>query len=580
MLVGLLAIAAATGLRVWLLQRTWFYLDDLVLTNAAAAAPLTAHQLVEPYYGHLMPGGRLLAWLVSASGPYEYAVAIAQVGVLYALCGLAMLHLLLTLFGRRPAILVPLTYFLVSPFLIPATAWWAAGINHLPSLAATCLCLAAHVRYLRDGRARDLVASSAWLVAGLVFAELTLFVVVPLVVITLGYFASGTIGQRIGHVWAHHRGSVVALGAIGAAYVGIYFSTAWETIPSPTPPDWSAFITNASLTALPAAAIGGPGGWHVAWAAQLEVAPSALTRLIGYVVAGTVLSLSAIARDRGLRAWLIPAGQLALGIILLGRSRSLFGPGIALDLRFFVPVGLGMALALGLAFLPVERAVESSSVRTAGTLVDRPWVVLIALGTFTAFSITSARSYPLLHLGDRSPEPFLTGATRTLQQQGSPVTLVDATVPEWVLGPPVNDYGQALAPLRGHFRLPTVVQDDYYVLDDQGRLVRADLDPARNAQGPPPAACGYPVRSDRAVPLDGPVLGFGWRLRVAYTADADTGATITIGDVATDAHLLAGRHVLELPGDAAYDAVRISGVDPKSRLCVSSLTVGTTKIPE
>ena len=70
------------------------------------------------------------------------------------------------------------------------------------------------------------------------------------------------------------------------------------------------------------------------------------------------------------------------------------------------------------------------------------------------------------------------------------------------------------------------------------------------------------------------MFGFGWRLRVEYTADADTTATISIGSgdtsVDTKVDLLAGEHVLEMPGDAEYDSVRFSGVDPASELCVSS----------
>ena len=577
--LGVLVVAAATATRTWLLGGSWFYVDDLVLTNTASTQGVDLHSLVHPYFGHLMPGGRLLAWVVSAGGPFDYGVAVAQLAVLVAASGLALLHLLVTLFGRRLAILVPLAYFLVSPFLVPATSWWSAGINHLPALAATCMCVAAHVRHLRDGRRRDLVAAVGWLVAGLAFAELTLFAVVPLVVITLGYFATGSLGQRAGQVWSRHREAVIALGAVGATYVAVYFSFAWETIPSPTKPDWSAFITNATLTTLPSAAVGGPGSWHVAWAAQLEVQPSALTRLAGYVVIVTVLSLSAAARDRGLRGWLIPAGQLGLGIALLGRSRALFGAGIALDPRFFVPVGLGLALGLGLAFLPVRGALESAAVRNPRTLADRPAAVCLALLAFVAFSVTSARSYPLRDLGDRSPKPFLTAATRTLERQHAPVDLVDAKVPDAVLGPPVNDYRFALAPLRDHFRIPTVVQDDFFVLDGHGRLVRPDLDVARSAQAPAPAACGYRVGSERRVPLDGPVIGFGWRVRVGYTATAETGATVSLGDVDTPVRLLAGEHVLELPGDAAYDAVRFSGVGPGAGLCISSVTVGTTKAP-
>jgi len=132
-LAGVGLVVAGTLARTVLLGRTWFYLDDFALITQANDHPLAWHRLTEPYFGHLMPGGRLLADLVVAGGPFHYGTALAELVALYAACGLATLHLLVTLFGPRKGVLVPLAYFLASPLLIPATAWWAAGINHLPS---------------------------------------------------------------------------------------------------------------------------------------------------------------------------------------------------------------------------------------------------------------------------------------------------------------------------------------------------------------------------------------------------------------------------------------------------------------
>jgi hypothetical protein len=117
-------------------------------------------------------------------------------------------------------------------------------------------------------------------------------------------------------------------------------------------------------------------------------------------------------------------------------------------------------------------------------------------------------------------------------------------------------------------------------VDAGGQLVSPELDRARNAVTPAPRACGYPIAGQRVVPLDGPVIGFGWRVRVTYTADADTEATISLGEVDTDVSLLGGEHVLELPGDAEYESVRFSRVDPAAGLCVSAISVGTTQLPQ
>jgi hypothetical protein len=580
--LGLGLVAAATVMRAWLLQGTWFYLDDLVLTNEASRHPLPTHPgvLGEPYFGHLMPGGRVLAWLVTSGGPFDYAIARAELIVLFALCGAAALHLFLTLFGTRLVALAPLAYFLFSPYLVPATLWWAAGINHLPALASSCLALAAAVRHLRDRRRGDLVWSVVWVAVGLAFAELTLFVYVPMALLALGYFARGRWSDRLGLLWTRYRPAVLAHTVLGLAYAALYLEVAWETLPSSEPTDWSRFVTNAAVTQLPSVAIGGPGSWHQAWAAQLEVAPSGTVRLLGFVVVAAVVTLSALTRERAMRAWLLPLVELGICTVLVGKTRVLFGPGIALDPRFYTPLALGIALAGALAFIPVVRAEETVEVRSRHWSVDRAVPVVVALALFAAYSISSAQAFPLRHLGDQSPERFFSSLERQLAEHEQPVDLVDATVPGWVLAAPEAYYRNALVQLGSRVRIPPVVQDDFYVVDEDGRLIPPGLAVARSSVLPGPARCGYPVRTARTVPLDGPVFGYGWRVRVRYSAGRDGTATISLGDVDTDVVLRDGDHVLELNGDATYEGVAFSGLSPDVGLCVSSVTVGTTTIPD
>jgi hypothetical protein len=578
-LAGVGLAVAATAVRVWLLARTWFYVDDLVLINTAAREPLTVDGLMSSYFGHLIPGGRLLSWLVVESGPYNYATATAELAVLYLACGLALLHLLVTLFGVRRAVLLPLVYFLFSPFLVPAMTWWSPGIVHLPALAATSMATAALVRYLRLHRRADLIGSLGWVALGMFFSELAVFAYVALLFITLGYFTSGTLWHRVTEIWTRHRPALVSHAALITGYLGLYVVAAWEPIIKAPVMRWSEFATNASLTAFPAAVVGGPVDWHVAWAAQLETAPPGSVRLLGVVAVAGVLALGVLTRERAGRAWLLPLSQLTLCTISVGKTRALFGPGIALDLRFFTPLALGVALALALAFLPVQDAVESSAPRNAHWLADRMWPATLALGAFVVLSVASAASYPLRHLGDQAPELYFTAVQKTLDSQDGPVDLVDQTIPVWILGAPEANYSRAFAQFDDRVRFPRVVQDDFYVFTAQGQLVRPSLEVVRNARTPAPSGCGYPVRTDRSIPLDGPIIGYGWRVRIGYYARAGTPAVISLGDVDTDVALDPGAHVLELPGDAQYDAVRFSGVAADSGLCVTSITIGTTKPP-
>jgi hypothetical protein len=576
---GVLIVAVATAVRVWLLDRTWFHLDDLILTNAAARDGLSLGTLSEPYFGHLMPGGRVLAWVAVQGGPYDYTLASLELAVLIAACGLAMLHLLLTLFGPRAGILVPLTYYAFSPFLVPATLWWAVGINHLPALAATCMATAGLVQHLRTGATGALVRCVVWMVVGLMFAELAALAALTLTVISLGYFAKGNLSQRIGHLWDARRPAVVSLALLGAGYVIAYWQTgAGGTLSAPV--DWSRFITNATMVTVPVTAVGGTQHWFVAWAAQHETHPGEVARLLAYIVVITVVSLTALTRDRGMRAWLLPAAQLAVCTVLVTKSRSLFGPGIALDVRYFVPLSLGVALALGLGFLPVVDAVETVRIRRQHWLVDRPPVIAASLAVFVALSIASAASYPLRHVGPETPKRFYAAIERSLDQHDGSVDLVPGSVPDFVLGFPEATYSRSLAQYGDRVRVPEFVQDEFYVVDPDGQFVHPDLEPARKADTPTPAACGYPVGVERTVALDGPVFGYGWRVRVTYSSETDTSASISLGDLDTNVSMLAGKHVLEIPGDGEYDSVRFSGVDPDAGLCVSAIIVGTTKIPD
>lgn len=584
--VGVVLVLAATAWRAWGLSHTWFHLDDLVLVDTAMSHPLTLGSLLTPYFSHVMPAGRLLAWAITQVDPLDYAFAAAQLVVFYLAAGLGLLRLLVTLFGRRPGVLVPLVYFLASPILVPATTWWSAGINHLPALVATIFALDAHVRYLRGHRVRHLLASLLWLGFGLLFAELTLLAYLPMALVSLGYFATGPTLDRVLLLWQRHRGAVLAHAALVVGYLAAYLTVNATAASAPLPTadqiPWGTFVNNTLGVAFPSAAIGGPGTWHLRWAAQIEVDPAVLTRLLGLAVVGTVLALSAATRHRSLRAWLIPASQLLATALLVGQSRSLFGPGIALDLRFMTPVALGTALALGLAFLPILDADESAEPIAAHWFVDRAAPVTVVLAGFVAFSAVSAAAFPLVNLGERSPRTFYRTVATTLAEQSGPVDLVDAAVPPWVLGFIEGAYSKTLIPFADKIRFPTVVQDDYFVFDDQGHLARPGLKPVRRSVFPvPDPGCGYRISAPRgSVPLDGPVTGYGWRLRLEYDASVSTEGTISLGNTDTDVQFLAGEHTLEMPANATYDSVDISGLEPGSTVCVGVARIGTLTMPD
>jgi hypothetical protein len=584
LVVGVVLVVVASCFRAWAAAHTWFYVDDFPIVITAADEGLGLRSLAEPYIGHVMPAGRFAAWLTTVGRPYDYPVAIAELVTLFALAGAGMLRLLRTLFGSHPAVLLLLAYFLFSPWLISLTSWWAAGINHLPALAATVWALDAAVRYLREPARRHLLTSVAWVGFGLAFAELALLAYVPLALVSVCYFASGSLAQRVGHLWRERRPLVVAHGVVVAAYAALYLSTAWAPQDAPEGGvPWHDYLVNVLGTVVPSAAIGGPVRWDQVWAAQFDVDPAAPVRVAGLVAVGGVLALSALVRDRALRAWLVPVAQLAVLVLLLAKTRVVFGPSFILDLRFTTPLAVGIPLAIGLAFLPVRDAVETSVPRQPHWLVDHPAPAVLATLAFLALSVRSAVTFPLLHVPDgASPREYFATFERSLDEHDGPVDLVDDRLPGYVFSGPEGRYSQALGQYGDRVRFPAVLEDEFYVLDASGQLVEPGLEVARRFAPPPPdRGCdGYRIGgTDGVIPLDGPVFGAVWRLRLEYTADAESAATITHGAFTTPATLHAGTHVLEVSGEGQYDAITVTVGDATARVCVHEVLVGTTTYP-
>ena len=106
-LAGAGLIAAQLGWTAILLAHSYFRQDDFVLLDRALRAGLGWSYLMSPDSGHLIrwPGDHLGAGQASL---YNWLLAGAVIMLLVAAASAALLRVLLTLFGARPAILVPL----------------------------------------------------------------------------------------------------------------------------------------------------------------------------------------------------------------------------------------------------------------------------------------------------------------------------------------------------------------------------------------------------------------------------------------------------------------------------------------
>jgi hypothetical protein len=92
--------------------------------------------------------------------------------------------------------------------------------------------------------------------------------------------------------------------------------------------------------------------------------------------------------------------------------------------------------------------------------------------------------------------------------------------------------------------------------------------------------CGYVLRrTPTTIPLDGPVIGGGWWIRMAYGAPKPFWVDIGFGDTTRRMRLPAGDHTAYFQADGSYDSLELAN-DPAGRgACVTQLVLGNAVAP-
>jgi len=379
-LTGLILIAVQLIWKSLFLAHFFFRQDDFHVFELAVGHGFTWNYLTFVGAGHMIPGVYAIAWLLVRTSLYNWPLASAVTVIMLAAADLAALRLLRTLFGGRPAILIPLVVFLISPITMPDTGWWSSAVESLPLQIAIFTALNAQVHYARTRRLRHAFAAAAWLLFGLVFFEKAVILPLLLLGITSAFLVEGSwlrsLHRSLVWYWPAWLMQVVVVGGyVAVLRVALRTSSVQPGIPGTSAGIWS-FISEMVKDTFVPGAIGGPWQWFPSGDAEYAYsAPPVALDWLSLIVAVAVVAGSIWSRRYAWRAWVILAAWLAaadIAPVLLGRISELGPTVLGLETRYVADAVPVLAICVGLAFFPVAGNREYIARRQAPVSQGQP----------------------------------------------------------------------------------------------------------------------------------------------------------------------------------------------------------------
>lgn len=584
--IAVLMISAQIGFRAWALYPSWFYTDDYTLMNQArvTSAPGLDY-LTEPFNSHFMPFGKLVIWFVTHSGTTNWALAATTTLVVQLLASCACLWMLQTLFGIRWANLALLALYLTSAMSMPGLMWWTACLTQLPVQLAFFLAVGTWVRYLRSRRLHWAMLTALSLLFGLSSDVRVLLVVPLLVAMMLLYFSTGSLRHRFTDTVRRYWPALGIGGVVAFGYVAYYALN----VPPPfqdTKAEGaglrrSAEVANSMLgDALPSAAVGGPWRWYDTTPPIVLAAPPAWAVHLAWVLIALTVALSLLRRRLALRGWLLMlAYAVGLYLLLVVSRGQVYGALAGMEYRYLTDMVCVIPLCLGLVFLELQGAAESSAPRPDPVLrrgIGQRWVVIAVVLVCAGGMVSSWRYVGFWHHKNAS-RTYVKNVQNDLARAQGNVDLANQLVPPEVMPAYTapNDITQNYLPLLAdNTRFPSST-DHLRVLTQDGQVRTADIkDRAVSVEGPD-GECGHRVTGDGTViELDDTTIDFTWWARIGYISSARTPVTVTAGDSTVRAEMRQGLHSLFVRVVGAVDSVRLDGVDPGTTVCVDKVEVG------
>lgn len=579
-LVAYSLIAVQLAFRAWAIYGGWFYTDDMELLYTAPSGPITLGYLFEPHAAQLFPGVLILVWLTTQFGLTNWAVGASLVLLLQVAASLSCFHMLRVLFAARWAIIAPLSVFLFSVLGVPGFVWWASGLLTGALLIALFQAVSSSVTYLRNPSWKRAFGPALWVLFGLFFHEKSVTILPLLAYVTLAYFSSGSLMSRLRTALMRYYHGVILLVATGGIYLWIYLATVPPPLSNPDSGQSAELADNLIGKSFLTGAFGGPFRWLTDSPPTAQADPPDWVVRVSWTLAALVILVGLLSRTRTLRSWILLLGYLlaTLGLLATGRANTL-GPILGLEYRYLTDAAGILCLVLGLVFLELRGAPEGSQPRTPSLLVLPNQAGLAATMTcvVSVGGVISSVSY--LQTWHTNPTPdYLATAVRDINRSGAVRDLVNQSVPSSVMNlinTPYHRSKRLIGPVAQNARFPEAT-DELFILNDEGHLYRAVINPAAASQTGEIANCGWLVdTSGISIPLAREVWTWDWWMRIGYLASQDTPVTVTAGNVRTQTSFKEGIHSLYVHAPGTFSSVEIDGLASTATLCVDRIDVGS-----
>jgi hypothetical protein len=435
------------------LSHFYFRQDDFWLMDAAVKNGLSGRYIFRVWSGQFIPGAYVLGWLQVKTAVYSWTAGAGVEIVLIAVASLMAWRAFRTLLGNRPAILIPLALYLVSPLTFQSYSWWISAVETIPMQIAIFGSLNAHIRYVRTHRFWHAVAAACWLAFGLFCFEKSALIPLLLFAVTAGFLVRRrsllvAIGTAIAGFW---RAWALYLGVL-AIYLVLFFVelAKWKTARPAVPATGHVAVTFAwSLIfhSFVPGLLGGPWHWSISKGAAGGNAqpPRELAWLALAVMAGIVIA-TLLTRRRAWRGWTILIGWLLVADILpvvAGRVANFpsYAGILGTQTRYVADISAVAAIAVALIFWPVS-VPDGESARSSGHVREffdratwrKPAVALVAV--FAIGSVWTVAQYQ--GQTEVSARSYITNARAALAKVPPGTVVLDRPVPSDIM---VSLYG-------------------------------------------------------------------------------------------------------------------------------------------